>query len=94
MGQVHGVDGLGHLHQGVHVVAAFQDGLLDLLVVLGQGLALVDDFFVAVTEIFSPQDKVMQLAVDRIAIQRGQTAAVDGIFVFALELQYQRRVRF
>ena len=94
MGQVHGVDGLGRLHQGVHVVAAFQDGLLDLLVVLGQGLALVDDFFIAVTEIFYPQDKVMQLAVDRIAIQRGQTAAVDGIFVFALELQYQRRVRF
>ena len=68
--------------------------MLDLLVVLGQGLALVDDFFVAVTEIFYAQDKVMQLAVDRIAIQHGQTAAVDGIFVFALELQYQRCVRF
>ena len=94
MGQVHGVDGLGHLHQGVHVVAAFKDGLLDLLVVLGQGLALVDNFFVAVTEIFYAQDKVMQLAVDRIAIQCGQTAAVDGIFVFALKLQYQRRIRF
>ena len=68
--------------------------MLDLLVVLGQGLALVDDFFVAVTEIFYPQDKVMQLAVDRIAIQRGQTAAVDGIFVLALDLQYKRRVPF
>ena len=68
--------------------------MLDLLVVLGQGLALVDEFFVAVTEIFYPQDIVMQLAVDRIAIQRGQTAAVDGNVVYELELQYQLRVRF
>ena len=62
LGQVDGVDGVRRGQQGVYIAVVFQDGLLQLLVILGQLLFCVPGGGAVIPDGLKGQQEVVQLS--------------------------------
>ena len=75
VGQVHSEQGVVCVDEGLHIVVVFQQGVLHLLVILGQGLALVEGGAL-VPEILEAHEEVVQPPMEvGVAEQEGQPPA-------------------
>ena len=87
VGQVHSEQGVVCVDEGIHIVVVFQQGVLHLLVILGQGLALVEGGAL-VPEILEAHEEVVQPPMEvGVAEQEGQPPALGHAVGLKIQLK-------